>query len=113
MEQKHLVPSELATQGETIVELLREAAEAQGKEVDLYLLTPKSTKGFEPVTMSAAVLLIGSTTAVWLTSKWVDTYLWPLVQKRIDKPSREFVDWLDSVLPGGTADTVESAHESR
>jgi hypothetical protein len=108
MEEKHVVPGELAAEGETIVELLREAAKAQGREADLYLLTSKSSQGFEPVTMGAAVLLIGSTSATWLTKKWVDAYLWPFVQSRIDKPSRKFLDWLGSKLPGDASGPVEA-----
>jgi len=100
MDEKHVVPSEIADEAESMVDLLREAAKNQGKEADLYLLTSKSAIGFEPVSMSGAVLMISSTTATWLTKKWVDTYLWPLVQSRIDKPSRKFLDWLSSKLPG-------------
>jgi hypothetical protein len=101
MEEKIIVPPEFASQAQTAVELLREAARAQGVSADdLYLLSSQSSKGFEPVTMSAAVLLIGSTSATWLTKHWVDSYLWPFIQSRVDKPSREFLDWLGTKLPG-------------
>jgi|HubBroStandDraft_5_1064220.scaffolds.fasta_scaffold09499_2 hypothetical protein len=108
MEDKYVVPSELADEGEAMLQLLQEAAKAQGKEADLYLLSAKSSVGFEPVTMSAAVLLIGSTSATWLTKKWVDTYLWPFVQSRIDRPSRKFLDWLGSKLPGEVSPPAET-----
>ena len=51
MEDKYVVPSELADEGEAMLQLLQEAAKAQGKEADLYLLSAKSSVGFEPVTI--------------------------------------------------------------
>ncbi len=100
MEQKFIVPDEIAAEGEAMVALLQEAAKAQGIEPEVYMLSSRSSRGFEPVSMSAAVLVIGSASASWLTKKWVDTYLWPFIQVRIDKPSRKFLDWLGRALPG-------------
>ena len=33
-------------------------------------------------------------TAARFTRQWIDTFLWPLIEKRVDRPSRALVDWL-------------------
>jgi hypothetical protein len=103
MDTKYIVPGDLADDGAAIVDLLREAARSQGKDADVALLGRGSSRGFEPGTLSTSVLLIGGSASTWLTKHWIDTYLWPLVQQRIDRPSRKFVDWLGTKLPGGNA----------
>jgi hypothetical protein len=111
MEQTHVVPSEFAGEAETVLTHLREAAKAQGKDAEIYLLNSNSARGFEPVTMGMAVLYIGSGSAAWLTKKWVETYLWDYFLKaKLDKPSKEFLDWLGSKLPGGTSTPAEPSH---
>jgi hypothetical protein len=103
MEHKLLMPPDLAGEASGVVALLREAATAQGKDAEVYLLGATSAESHEfadPAELSAAVLLIGGPTVSWLTKHWIDTYLWPLVQQRIDRPSKRFVDWLSEKLPG-------------
>ena len=99
-EQSFIVPADMVAEAAAVVKLLKEAASAQGLEEQVYLLQPKS-KGFGPGELATTVLYVGGGTLGWLTGKWLDTYLWPLVQQRIDGPSKRFVRWLDEVLPKG------------
>jgi hypothetical protein len=104
-EHKYVVPAEFAEDATRVVTLLREAAASQGKEAEVYLMgaTSSETREFAgPAELSAAVLLIGGPTVSWLTKHWVDAYLWPLVQQRVDGPSRKFIDWLSDRLPGNS-----------
>ena len=109
MEQTHIVPKEFASQAEAVIASLQEAAKAQGREADICLLTADSSKGFEPVTMSAVILYIGGASAVWLTKNWVDTYLWDFLRTHgLDRQSKRFLDWLGSKLPGGASAPAET-----
>ena len=110
MDQTYVIPPEVAGEAEAVIAVLHEAAQAQGNDADIFLLSANSSKGFEPVTLGTAVLYVGGGTAAWLTKKWVDTYLWDYFLKRkLGPPSEKFLDWLGSKLPGGASAPAETS----
>jgi hypothetical protein len=40
------------------------------------------------------LLYIAGTAVTWFTKKWIDTYLWPVLQDEIDGPSKKLINWL-------------------
>lgn len=42
-------------------------------------------RGFNLQNAQDAILIISAGGAVWFTKKWADTYLWPVIQRRLDK----------------------------
>jgi len=97
-EPSFIVPTEMVDEAEAVVKLLKEAVKSQGRDDRVYLLQPKSM-GFGPEELRTMVLVFNGTMVTWLTKKWIDAYLWPLVQERIDAPSRRFIDWLKQHMP--------------
>ena len=100
-DQSLVVPPEMAAEAEAVVKLLNDAAQAQGLTGDVYLLRPKS-KDFGPEelqTLKTLVIAYSGATAGWLTKKWIDEYLWPVIKDKIDRPSMRFVNWLKESLP--------------
>lgn len=91
------VPAEMSEEADVFVKLVKETAKSKGLEDDIYVLRPK-TKGFGMAELSDVVIHWGGATAVWLTKKWIDTYLWPLVESRLDVPSKKFLNWLKDRL---------------
>jgi len=45
---------------------------------------------------SHLLLCLGSGALTWFTVKWIDTYLWPVLHKKLDASSTRLVDYLCS-----------------
>ena len=92
-----VVPQELNACIEDVAEAYREAiaASGAGTEEDVKLVRP-NVKGLTPDQVVDYFILYSSVTGIWLTKKWIDTYLWPAIVKKIDKPSKALVDWITS-----------------
>lgn len=95
------VPAGFAAEAAAAVEILRETVLEHGAmTADIRLVRPQG-KGFEPGIATGAVLFVSGTAGAVLTQlgrKWVDEFLWPRLRAGIEKPSREFVDWLADKL---------------
>jgi hypothetical protein len=93
----HEVPAGLEEEARAFVDVLRES---QGLDVaDASLIAPEA-RGIGVDVVLPAVLLVSSTALTTVTKGWVDEYLWPELNRRIEKPSERFVKWLlDTVLP--------------
>jgi hypothetical protein len=95
------VPLGLEDEARAFVDVLRETSGVGATGASFF--TPQA-RGFASDVVLPAVLVVSSTTLTTVTKSWVDTYLWPELKRRVDKPSRRFVTWLlDNVLPRGGA----------
>ena len=86
------LPEDLNGEGEFIRDILRQAVESSrvAKAKDIILVIPdKQFGGGEVVPI---LLLLGSNASVWLTRKWLDEVLWPIIKTKIDKPTRRIVE---------------------
>jgi hypothetical protein len=44
------------------------------------------------------LLIVSGLAGAWFTKKWVDEYVWPLVKRRIDRPSKILTEWLERTV---------------
>jgi hypothetical protein len=96
----HIVPAELAEDVESIVEAARTAALAQGLSLDDELkIARPPTRDMVPGATEAVFFILGSG-ATWFTSKWFDTFVWPVLEKHIRKPSEAAVAFVEEKLGG-------------
>jgi hypothetical protein len=94
--ESYEVPAEFLAEAGALVEVLRGSEGLSTR--DAQLMKPDS-HGFDPV-VTPAVLFLSGLVLKKLSDKWIEEYLWPAIQTRIDKPSRKFADWLVTAVLG-------------
>lgn len=88
------VPSDIADDIELLVQAIRDAAEREGQAAsEAVRVVRPQTKGMV-VGGEAVLLLLVGTGFSWLTKKWFDTLVWPELEKRLKKPTRDALDFL-------------------
>lgn len=95
-----LIPRHLVKEFERMHPAIFDIAKEFGeiKKDDLQIIKPKQFAGGD----TPATLVISSAVLAWFTKKWADTYLWPEIQKRIENPSKEVVEWIIRVISKST-----------
>lgn len=93
------LPEDLQPHADFILETIRAglAVSQTAAHDDVKLLRP-TTKQFGGDEISLVLLLIGGASATWFTKKWADEYLWPILKKRLDKPSKRIIEILSGYL---------------
>jgi hypothetical protein len=95
----HDVPAGLEEEARAFVDVLRES---EGADADDAALLAPEARGIGVDVVLPAVLIVSSTALTTVTKEWIEKYLWPELNRRIEKPSERFVKWLlDTVLPQG------------
>jgi hypothetical protein len=93
------VPAALLPEMEIFAAALQSAAKRdRGTSDSDVKLIRTDTKPLGPGELETVVFFVSAALSAWLTKKWLDTYVWPIVQKQIDKPSRQLVDFVASKL---------------
>jgi len=88
------IPSDLADDIELLVRAIKDAAESEGQAAeDAVRLVRPQTKGMV-VGADAVLFLIVGTGFSWLTKKWFDALVWPELEKRLKKPTKDALDFL-------------------
>jgi hypothetical protein len=92
------VPFGLEAEAKAFVEIVKNNKANSSQKVGV--LTAQG-KGLDADMALSALLWISSTLAGSLTESWIEEYVWPELKKRIDSPSREFIEWLKNSLKRG------------
>lgn len=100
MESDNLVqiPEDIRPNVLEIIETIKKVANEEGKDSDEIKVISPSVKGFNEEEVIKAFILIGGSTLTWLTDKWLETYIWPIVKKKIDPKSKKAVKWLTQLI---------------
>jgi hypothetical protein len=88
------VPKEAEGDVDLIVEGIRDALNETGMHSEHLSVARPSGRNMLPGDVSSTVMLVASGSLAWLTKKWVDTYVWPRIQKRVHVPSERLLAWL-------------------
>lgn len=95
------IPRDLELHSEFIRDIIRQAVQeskvATPSEIDLVKPVSKQFGGAELVGVFLSVS--GGATA-WLTSKWLDEYLWPILRQHTDRPSHRIIEFLSKHATG-------------
>jgi hypothetical protein len=94
-----LIPSDVLGDADTLVNALRMAHSDSGlgDSGDIRIIRPQ-VEAFGVTEVAQAFLCLSTGAVGWLTTKWIDDYLWPRIKEKIDKPSVALVNWI-STLP--------------
>lgn len=93
-----IVPTELTEFSDVILSAFRSSLlESKVDSKESVGLDQPRTGGFGGAEASELILWLGQGALLWLTKKWVETYLWPKIQDLIGQRSDELVDWIFSL----------------
>jgi hypothetical protein len=88
------VPDHVLPYVDTVATCLREAAaEAGATDATFNVARPTQEQMHVSELIPPTLFVIGGV-ASWFTKKWVDTYVWPKLQRLIDNASRNLIEWL-------------------
>ena len=90
-----LIPEEFRSEADEIVEVLHSAAQRSSVAdlEEIRLLKPVS-RTLLPDKAADLFITLGTSAAVWLTTKWLDEYVWPVVSRRLEKKAERIMKWL-------------------
>ena len=102
-----LVPAEMAADVEEIVGVIQGVAQQQGQPWDnqIRIVRPQGRQ-MVPGALEG-IFLVCSFGGGWFSKKWVDTFVWPEIEKRIRKPSQKAVEFVFSKIPPHPTDDSE------
>jgi hypothetical protein len=105
-----IVPAGIAQEEiKVLADALQEAVPASGSSLkgNVELIEVRARGVVEgPGTMEMLLLLSGGAGA-WFTKKWADEYLWPIIKRKLDRPSKALTEWLGSIVTSSTSDRAE------
>lgn len=95
-----LVPEELHQDIDLVIDLFREALQKSGAgdPDEIKIIKPQMGSLGDGI-VEQMFINFGVGSMGWLTMKWVDDYVWPLIKDKIDKPSKELLDRIKKLLP--------------
>ena len=89
------IPQDLQPHADFICDSIRQAiADSNVAVVDDVKVVRPTAKQFGVGEVALVMLLIGGKSAGWFTKKWLDEYLWPILKKQVDRPSRQILELL-------------------
>ena len=88
------VPPDIAEDIELLVQAIKDAAEGEGQAADDAVRTVRPQTRGMVVGGEAVLLLVIGTGLSWCTKKWFETLVWPELEKRLRKPTKEALDFL-------------------
>jgi hypothetical protein len=93
-----LIPNNVNRDAEAVVDAIRQALLESGLDdpVEVQIIKPK-VKSFGVGDVPQIFLLLSLSPIAWFTKNWIDDYLWPIIKEKIDKPSIELVNWINSL----------------
>ena len=89
------IPPDLQPHADFICDIFHEAlADSEVGTADEVRVLRPAAKQFGVGEVTMVMLLIGGSSVSWFTKKWLDEYVWPVLKKHVDKPSRQIMDFL-------------------
>jgi len=84
-----LIDEDIVNEVRVAAELIQEATGQEASVIDA------AGQEFMPGPEAADALLYISGSALgWLSKKWIEEYVWPVLRERMDNPSRKVINWL-------------------
>ena len=93
------VPPALLDEVAVAADVLREQLSRQASSaVEVHLVRPR-IDGLTAGEVTLDLLAIPAPAVAILTKKWLEEVVWPELKKRIEKPTRDLLDYLFSLVP--------------
>jgi hypothetical protein len=92
-----IMPNEITVLRAALREATEALADEHNQRADLAEIKARGIEG--PGAIEIILLLSGG--GLWFTKKWADEYLWPILRRKIDRPSKALSEWLDHVVTRG------------
>lgn len=88
------IPSHFQAHADVLSQSLQTALKESGAGADEIMVVRPEVKNLTLGGVDVVLLYIGSGAVTWLTKKWLDTYVWPIIKEKIDKDSLALMEWL-------------------
>lgn len=91
------IPGFLGVSPDDVVEVIQAAVPEKFDEFRASIATVDETTGRDLGPAEVDFLIsLGGGAAAWFTTKWADTYLWPVLQKKFGKAAKSIMDVIKS-----------------
>jgi hypothetical protein len=89
------IPGDLLPEVEVFVAAVQDAAQREpGVPPNEIKLIRTEARPLGPGEIGTYIFYVSAAITAWLSKKWLDTYVWPEVQKRINKPSKRLMEFI-------------------
>jgi len=95
------IPEEFSNQSDQLALCIKSALQNENITDDEIKIIRPQIKNLSPGDFGEIMIYLGSGAAIWFTDKWVETYLWPEIDKKIGNKSKALVNWLLSKTKSG------------
>lgn len=96
-----------------LAEVLRTCATSRDPSEGSVEMVEVRALGMEGPAATDVLLVVSGLAGTWFTKKWVDEYIWPSVRRRIDRPSKSLIEWLDKTVAGLSNQSSSSDKDPR